>query len=216
MRWIDPLVALAIVVSGCVTTPGVDAFSETPDATTSLDASSDDAAAFPHIDAALALVDADMDAPDPLDSTETMDTTAMRDAHAPADAADALAPDARSASDARSSCVTSTDCRSGEACKGFREGRFCAEAGTRSSGSTCSTHLDCRDEAVCQDWMGGYCAEAGCTTNADCASGTWCVAIDGANVCLVACVSEPCREAEGYACALRATEGGIDRFVCIP
>jgi hypothetical protein len=111
-------------------------------------------------------------------------------------------------------CSGDPDCRAEERCKGFPSGRSCARSGSLSAGSACASFADCAAESACLDWPGGYCAEAGCTDNADCANGTWCVA--GLGVCALACVSVSCREAEGYSCTLSPTLGGIDRFVCVP
>jgi hypothetical protein len=111
-------------------------------------------------------------------------------------------------------CNDPADCRAGEQCKSFASGRFCARGGTRPTGNACTSVADCAGEAACLDWPGGYCAEAGCTDNTDCVAGTWCV--DGLGVCAQGCVSDACREAEGYTCTLSPTLGGIERFVCVP
>ncbi|MBZ0118809.1 MAG: PPC domain-containing protein, partial [Sandaracinaceae bacterium] len=113
-------------------------------------------------------------------------------------------------------CTVNADCRSTEACKWFPEGRGCGARGSAANGDACATLADCGGQRACLSWPRGYCARAGCTSNSDCESGTYCVAQGGLNVCAKSCVVEDCREADGYTCAFRPTLGGTDRFVCVP
>lgn len=113
-------------------------------------------------------------------------------------------------------CTVNEDCRSEQACKFFPEGRFCGRRGSGSNGDACASFASCGGQRACLDWAGGYCARAGCTSNTDCETGTWCVAHGGRNVCALSCVSLSCRESEGYSCEFVPTMGGTDRFVCLP
>jgi len=115
-------------------------------------------------------------------------------------------------------CADNTDCRSVEACKWLPEGRACLRRGAGANGDACASFADCGGQRACLGgaWPGGYCARAGCTDNADCEGGTWCVSEGGMNVCALSCVSVSCRDAEGYSCAFRPTIGGTSRFVCVP
>ncbi|MBX3268859.1 MAG: hypothetical protein KF729_01275 [Sandaracinaceae bacterium] len=113
-------------------------------------------------------------------------------------------------------CTINADCRSEQACKWFPEGRFCGRRGSAQNGDACTSFAVCGGQRACLGWPGGYCARAGCTDNADCEAGTWCVARGGTNVCALSCVSASCRDAEGYSCEFLPTLGGTQRFVCVP
>lgn len=113
-------------------------------------------------------------------------------------------------------CTDDAGCRTEQACKYFPEGRFCGRRGSGNNGDPCASFASCGAQRACLPWTGGYCARAGCTTNADCETGTWCVAHGGQNVCALSCVSLPCRESEGYSCDFEPTLGGTSRFVCLP
>lgn len=114
------------------------------------------------------------------------------------------------------SCASNSECRSGEACKWTLDGRGCAATGGGSNGASCTDFTGCGGQRTCLPWVGGYCARARCSSNADCETGTYCVAEGGINVCALSCVSTPCRESEGYSCDFRPTLGGTSRFVCLP
>ncbi|MCB9593539.1 MAG: hypothetical protein H6719_12465 [Sandaracinaceae bacterium] len=113
-------------------------------------------------------------------------------------------------------CTDNPDCRAEEACKWFAEGRFCGRRGSGQNGDACSSFSVCGLQRSCVQWAGGYCARVGCTSNADCESGTYCVTEGAINVCALSCVSAPCRDAEGYSCDFTPTLGGTSRFVCLP
>ncbi len=113
-------------------------------------------------------------------------------------------------------CSVNADCRSSEACKWFAEGRFCARRGSGQNGDGCASFAQCGGQRACVDWAGGYCARAGCTDNGSCESGTYCVTEGALDLCALSCVSNPCRDAEGYTCDFRPTLGGTSRFVCVP
>lgn len=122
-------------------------------------------------------------------------------------------------SECGSPCASNGDCRALEACKWFPQGRFCARRGGGSDGETCSDFSDCAGQSSCLDWPGGLCARAGCTTNSDCASGTFCIedASTGDNVCAPNCsISDDQCRFSGYECDLLSTLGGSIEFVCIP
>jgi hypothetical protein len=130
-----------------------------------------------------------------------------------------LCPDlgpASGASACGTSCVSNADCRAFEGCKWFPEGRTCAERGAGANGGACSTFRDCAGQRACIDWPGGYCARAGCTTNADCETGTFCVARGGINVCALDCAADSTRCRSGYTCASVGDRGGASRRVCVP
>ncbi len=117
-------------------------------------------------------------------------------------------------------CSVNSDCRAGEACKWNTPGRACGETGTGQNGDACGTFAACGGQRACLPYPGGYCARAGCTSGADCETGTHCVNIDGQNVCALHCITAACREAVGYTCDLRASindrDGTPNRFVCVP
>lgn len=121
-------------------------------------------------------------------------------------------------SECGSPCTRNDDCRALEACKWFPQGRFCARRGGGRDGDTCSDFSDCAGQSSCLDWPGGLCARAGCTTNADCGTGTFCFADNtGENVCAPNCNTsdDQCRDT-GYDCSLESTLGGALEFLCIP
>ena len=72
-------------------------------------------------------------------------------------------------------CQFNRDCRSGEACKWYPEGRFCARRGDEPNGDACASANDCGGQRACIPWPGGTCARAGCTSNSNCENGTHCV-----------------------------------------
>jgi hypothetical protein len=121
-------------------------------------------------------------------------------------------------SDCGAICTVNTDCRTTEACKWFPEGRACGTRGTGLNGDACASFRECGGQRACVDWPGGYCARAGCRTNADCETGTWCVAVGGQNVCTLDCLlsDDICRLDEGYACDFVADVSGSSHFACVP
>jgi hypothetical protein len=131
-----------------------------------------------------------------------------------------LCPDpgpSTAASDCTATCAISADCRSSEACKWFTEGRACGERGAGSNGAACSSFRDCGVQRACVDWPGGYCARAGCRTNGDCETGTYCVAHMGVNVCALDCTTDTSRcRSPSYSCASVTDRGGASRRVCLP
>ncbi|MFT5357009.1 MAG: hypothetical protein ACI9KE_004239 [Polyangiales bacterium] len=121
-------------------------------------------------------------------------------------------------SECGSPCARNGDCRALEACKWFPQGRFCAKRGGGSDGDTCSDFSDCGGQSSCLDWPGGLCARAGCTSNSDCATGSFCFEDNtGENVCAPNCTESDtqCRPS-GYDCSLEPTLGGSLEFLCIP
>ncbi len=101
-------------------------------------------------------------------------------------------------------CRSSFECRAelGYACKRFEDfSTACHPAGPGRTGDRCSSHADCEGTDVCLDFVGGYCATAGCTPD-DCAPDTVCTALPGGGevyACLKACEGNgDCRG--GYAC----------------
>jgi hypothetical protein len=116
-------------------------------------------------------------------------------------------------------CASNTDCRSSEACKWYLDGRACGRRGSSSNGASCSSHGDCGGQRACIGWNRGYCARGGCSTNADCESGsTFCSDMDGLDVCVLDCSRDPslCRVADGYACSAVTDKAGASRFACVP
>ncbi len=115
-------------------------------------------------------------------------------------------------------CRVNSECKSTEACKWFAEGRYCGARGSGQNGEACSDFGDCGGQRACLDWPGGYCARAGCTRDADCETGTYCVNEGGDNVCAVDCWSadEICRLSEGYRCGVKTDVDSFLQFVCIP
>jgi hypothetical protein len=115
-------------------------------------------------------------------------------------------------------CAVNSECRSTEACKWFPEGRACGLRGGGANGAACVDATACGGQRACLAWRGGYCARAGCRGNADCESGTFCVAVGGANVCALECESDVdrCRSAESYACDFVDDVGGTLHLACVP
>jgi len=113
-------------------------------------------------------------------------------------------------------CTVNTDCRSTEACKWFPEGRACGERGGGANGAACTDAGDCGGQRSCLPWRGGYCARAGCRTNADCESGTFCVDVEGTRACVVDCDAGACRTADGHSCELVEDVGGTLHVACVP
>jgi hypothetical protein len=115
-------------------------------------------------------------------------------------------------------CTVNTDCRSTEACKWFPEGRACATRGAGANGAACADAAACGGQRACLPWPAGYCARAGCRTNSDCETGTYCVDVAGTRACVLECESDEtrCRSAEGYACDVMEDVGGTIRLACVP
>lgn len=115
-------------------------------------------------------------------------------------------------------CSVNAGCRSSEACKWSFEGRVCAARGSGQNGGPCSDAGDCGGQRECvAPTLGGYCARVGCTRNADCESGTFC--IQGSptiRVCAKSCVPGECRTAEGFGCFFLPTLEGASEPVCWP
>lgn len=116
------------------------------------------------------------------------------------------------------SCTVNSECRSVEACKRFATGRFCGRRGAGQNGDACADFTACGGQRACMPWPGGYCARAGCATNADCEAGTFCVDQGGTPVCLRSCWDSDsiCRLAEGYVCDIVTDRGGTLQFACVP
>lgn len=131
-----------------------------------------------------------------------------------------LCPDAgpgSGASTCSASCTVNTDCRSTEACKWFPEGRACAARGSAANGATCTSYADCGGQRACLDWPGGYCARAGCASDSDCETGTFCVAAaGGVRVCALDCTTDAARCHAGISCRSITGVGGASRRVCVP
>jgi hypothetical protein len=114
-------------------------------------------------------------------------------------------------------CTINSDCRSTESCKWFPEGRACELRGAAANGATCTTFADCGGQRACLDWPGGYCARAGCATDADCETGTFCVtAAGGARVCALDCTTDATRCHTGITCRAVTGVSGAARHVCVP
>ena len=131
-----------------------------------------------------------------------------------------LCPDAgpgTGASTCGAVCTVNSDCRSTEACKWFPEGRACGLRGAGANGGTCASFADCGGQRACLDWPGGYCARAGCASDADCETGTFCVtAAGGTRVCALDCTTDSTRCHAGITCRAVTGVGGAARHVCIP
>lgn len=67
------------------------------------------------------------------------------------------------------------------------------EAQKRGVGDACESNADCVDTAPsCLSFKGGYCGIEGCQGDADCPSGSACVAhTDGLNYCFLLCRDKP-------------------------
>jgi len=115
-------------------------------------------------------------------------------------------------------CRVNSECKGTEACKWFDEGRYCGARGSGENGAGCSTFADCGGQRACVGWTGGYCARSGCTRNADCETGTYCVEEGGVNVCALDCWSadEICRLSSGYRCGVKTDTDSFLQFVCVP
>ncbi|MAQ15504.1 MAG: hypothetical protein CMN30_12000 [Sandaracinus sp.] len=126
-------------------------------------------------------------------------------------------PGPGTASECGAPCSVNSDCRSGETCKWLPEGRFCAQRGSGGNGDACTDFTDCGGQRACVDWPGGTCARAGCSSNSDCETDTFCVAVDGQNVCARSCwdSDDVCRSS-GYRCAVQDDRGGSIQLVCVP
>lgn len=131
-----------------------------------------------------------------------------------------LCPDpgpSTAASDCAAVCTLNTECRSTEACKWFATGRACGERGTAANGAACTSFRDCGGQRTCLDWPGGYCARAGCTTNADCETGTYCATHMGVSACALDCAADSSRcRAPSYTCRSLTDRGGTSRRLCAP
>jgi hypothetical protein len=117
-----------------------------------------------------------------------------------------------------STCSVNTDCRSAEACKWFPEGRACGIRGTAGNGAPCVSATMCGGQRACMAWSGGYCARAGCASNADCETGTYCTSLGFENVCVLECETDGsrCRTGEGYSCSSIVDTSGASHLACIP
>lgn len=118
-------------------------------------------------------------------------------------------------------CTSNAQCRDGEACKWFANGtRGCGQKGGALNGAACTFFEECGGQRDCFAWPGGYCARAGCTSNADCESDTFCMPGSGGqpNVCVKRCgAGHPeCRLAEGYACRALSSVDGTSESGCTP
>ena len=120
-------------------------------------------------------------------------------------------------------CTVNRDCKTSEACKWFSRGRYCGERGGAANGAACSSYHECGGQRACLAWSGGYCARAGCTSDADCETGTLCVGSSvgssTVNVCAVDCLwsDDICRLSEGYTCSIATGVASSSlEFVCLP
>ena len=115
-------------------------------------------------------------------------------------------------------CIDNTECRSTEGCKWFPEGRACGLRGAGANGASCRSADACGAQRACLPWAGGYCARAGCRSNADCETGTYCAGVSGSNTCVLECESDAarCRTAEGYTCGSVRDLGGALHLACVP
>lgn len=131
-----------------------------------------------------------------------------------------LCPDAgpgSGASACSAPCTVNADCRSSEACKWFPEGRACGARGAAANGATCTSFADCGGQRACLDWPGGYCARAGCASDSDCETGTFCVtAAGGTRVCALDCATDATRCHTGISCRSVTAVSGATRQVCVP
>jgi len=126
-------------------------------------------------------------------------------------------PGPGTASECGSSCSFNRDCRSGEACKWLPEGRYCGRTGSGANGDGCGDFTDCGGQRACLDWPGGTCARAGCSSNSDCETDTFCVSVDsGQPVCARSCADSDAICRTGYRCAVEDDQGGSARRVCVP
>ena len=115
-------------------------------------------------------------------------------------------------------CDVNRECRSDEGCKRFVTGNFCGVRGAGQNGDACASFTECGGQRACLPYPGGYCARAGCASNADCESDTRCVMIGGTGICAKQCAAGPdlCRQTEGYGCRLDTDVHGAMQFVCLP
>ena len=113
-------------------------------------------------------------------------------------------------------CSVNADCRSSEACKWSLNGRICARRGSGLNGDACADAGDCGGQRECVSLeLGGYCARARCTRDADCESGTFCVETSPTlRVCAKACNPGGCRTAAGFECVFLPTAEGSSESVC--
>lgn len=145
-------------------------------------------------------------------------------------------------------CSVNGDCRTGEACKWLTDTvanpdypgpgesewmevgvRGCAVRGDGANGTECTTFQDCGGQRTCVDFPDGYCARAGCTTNADCDEFTGLDDVfcdpniyydywfyDDLGICVRVCGDgEPdCRT--GYTCEERTDASGGTVTGCVP
>jgi len=114
------------------------------------------------------------------------------------------------------SCTVNSNCRSSEACKRFPGGRYCARRGGGANGAACATFGDCGGQRACMPYAGGYCARAGCTSGADCETGTFCVDEGADSICALDCWASDSICRSGYDCAARTDLDGFIQFVCVP
>ena len=112
-------------------------------------------------------------------------------------------------------CTADTDCRSeGYACYDAdgdaKNECWVAGTGTGSPGDPCTGYWECAGgpSAQCESessgaFRQGYCYTVGCTSDADCASGSHCGYIDAntnEGVCIADCTTNADCRADGYAC----------------
>lgn len=114
------------------------------------------------------------------------------------------------------SCFDSFDCRGAEACKNFPEGAACAETGRGAVGDSCTGFDDCGGRRACLDREGGYCAEAGCVSDDECDSGSWCVFEGGETYCAKDCGLGDFLCRTEYSCKQESSEDEELVFVCLP
>ena len=122
-----------------------------------------------------------------------------------------------SASECGASCTVNRDCRAGEACKRLPEGRFCARTGSGGNGDACANFTTCGGQRGCIPWPSGSCARAGCVSNADCETDTYCVDRGlGYNVCARSCWDSDSICRSQYRCTVATDEDDEVQLVCVP
>ncbi len=100
-----------------------------------------------------------------------------------------------------------------------------SEADLHGVGASCASNAECWEPGqTCLPFKGGYCGIEGCQGDADCPSGSRCVAhTNGTNYCFLVCVDKvdcnfnrPPESESNCSANITFTDGGKKSKACVP